>query len=113
MVMKKTKPLEVFDLKIRLRNYYGKEIHELSPDEIMTFLTDGLNSDKKGDLILLEEGDYYDINAKKSVPQRVMTILASLLVIVLAPIRYVLYGEVGFSRNTKFGNFLCRITGEK
>jgi hypothetical protein len=43
--------------------------------------------------------------------QRINTVWVCLLTIFLAPVRYIIYGQVRWSDKTRFGKWLLKITG--
>lgn len=56
---------------------------------------------------------HYDNHQPKTAIQRLNMFWAVPFTIVLAPIKYVIYGDTGWSMKSKFGRWILRVTGEQ
>lgn len=93
---------------------FGKKVEELTREDLLSLVPEYCTDRKwetenKTDFILITERDKY---YTKTLGNRLNSLWVYPIVVLLLPFKWVFTGVWGFSRNTKFGRFLCKLVGE-
>lgn len=94
---------------------FGKNVEELTVNDLLSLIPNRTwdrkwETENKTEFILVMERnpDY-----TKTTANRLNSLWVYPLALLLMPFKWIFTGVWGFSRNTKFGKFLCNLVGEK
>lgn len=94
---------------------FGKKIEDLTRDDLLSLIPQNSydrkwETENKTDFILIIERDRY---YSKTFLNRLNALWVYPVGLFLMPFKWLATGEWGFSRNTRFGRWLCDLIGEK
>ena len=77
--------------------------------DVLDYIFGTYDNDYNGETDLILES--WEEPSHKSVFHRVNMLWVIVLTIILSPIRFILYGQVGWDTKSKFGRWIIKITG--
>ena len=94
---------------------FGKSVEDLTKEDLLSLipastLDQEWETGNNTEFVLITERDKY---YKKTILNRINCLWVYPFVIVTLPFKWVITGQWGYSRNTKFGRILGDLVGEK
>ena len=102
MIEKNTKRVNYFGLCWYCSLHSGKTLNELTKDELVELMFGNAYNDYSGNFIVKS----YDSYSKRTVWNRLNLLWIYPLFLVAIPFQYLITGDTGVNRNTKFGRIV-------
>lgn len=106
MIQSDVKYVHNWHVENYIKENYSKDIDEMSGRELMEILF-GVPFHERGSFRIVNDYWQPETNWK----HRVNRLWAFPLTVICAPYRYIKYGDIGWSDNTRFGAWLLKVTG--